>query len=87
MWLLGALIAACGTAVYVELGTVSCTINCSYRMLNLFIVAIGITAQWRREELSRIYLPAAEVLGDMRSHHVCSNNGEQNVPTSVVISV
>ncbi len=29
MWLLGALIAACGTAVYVELGTVSCTINCS----------------------------------------------------------
>ena len=86
MWLLGALIAACGTAVYVELGTVSC-IDRSNHMLHLFIVGIGITAKWRREELSRIHISAAEVLGNVRSHHVCSNNGEQKVPTSVVISV
>ena len=40
MWLLGATVAACGTAVYVELGTVSFEIPSSSSSINLTVQGI-----------------------------------------------
>jgi len=57
MWLVGALIAAAGTTVYIELGTVCLTILLVVRNLYLRIHS-GTTPQWWREELSGIYIPS-----------------------------
>ena len=46
LWLLGALVAACGTAVYIELGTVSgmqFTPSISYPN---YVHVVGYTTEW-----------------------------------------
>jgi len=75
MWLVGASIAACGTAVYVELGTVSL-----HHFPSFFVFICkqsGFTPQWRREKLFRIYLSQAQI---PRYVHFCflyAHNGTQ----------
>jgi len=64
MWLIGAIIATAGSAVYLEYGTVS-VINC----MNADIYQSGVTdatPERRREELSRIHLQASQVYGNLR---------------------
>ena len=58
MWILGALVASAGTAVFVEFGTVrNClTSHCiaSHRVL-------GTPEKWGREDLHGIYLSSTEI--------------------------
>ena len=63
MWLIGAIIATAGSAVYLEYGTVS--VDC----MNVDMYQGGVTdatPERRREELSRIRLQASQVYGNLR---------------------
>ena len=63
MWLLGATVAATGSAVYLEYGTVS-----ALSSLGALIYQNGVidtTSERRREELPRIRLQTSQVHGDV----------------------
>lgn len=64
MWLLGAIVAACGTAVYIELGTVRSSGTFSRRYYGAhseIAINIGSSKEWRREELPGLHLSTSEV--------------------------
>ena len=68
MWLLGATVAATGSAVYLEYGTVS-----ALSSLGALIYQNGVidtTSEWRREELPRIRLQISQVYGNVRLRHI-----------------
>ena len=78
MWVLGASIAACGTAVYMELGTVSYPVIFSETPANQLVRTFELTGsseEWRREELPRVHLPPPEVPRDVCVILVCSHIG------------
>ena len=57
MWLLGATVALCGTAVYMELGTVSRTgRRASGEWYVLTTECLGFAQERGREELSRVHI-------------------------------
>jgi hypothetical protein len=69
MWLLGATVAATGSAVYLEYGTVSVLIP--FESLDILNWATDTTSKRRREELSRIRLQTPQVYGDVCLCYVC----------------
>ena len=80
MWLVGALIAACGTTVYIELGTVCVFYLVESNTWNLaYIFYQGTSSEWRREELPRIHLPSSKIHGDMYFYRLRRHNGKSSV--------
>ena len=78
MWFVGALIAACGTTVYIELGTV----RFSFFGLNpifAYIFYQGTSSEWRREELPRIHIPSTQIYGDMYFYRFNTHNGKPSI--------
>jgi len=77
MWLLGAALAAAGTAVYIELGTVrDMTYSCSCATVaKSEICYLGLASERRRKELSRVYVPAPKVSDHMCICCVCLPDG------------
>ena len=63
MWLFGAVVAATGSAVYLEYGTVS--VVSPLRTLTYRNGATDSTPERRREELPRICLQTSQVYGDV----------------------
>ena len=63
MWLLGAAVAAAGSAVYLEYGTVS--VSSFFGTSTYQSGVAGATPERRRQELPRIYLQTSQVYGDM----------------------
>ena len=63
MWLLGAIVAATGSAVYLEYGTVS--VFSPPRALTYRSGITDATPERRRQNLSRIYLQTSQVHGDV----------------------
>jgi len=74
MWLLGALIAAAGTTVYIELGTVSILALIYRQTLNMN--RAGLATQWRREELPGIHISSPKVNDDLCFFRVRPHNRE-----------
>lgn len=72
MWLLGATIAAAGTAVYIELGTVR-DINCSVRCLTR--IYAGLASERRGKELSRVHIPTPNISDYLHICCVCFSDG------------
>ena len=72
MWLLGATVALCGTAVYMELGTVSGTDrrDCG-KWYVLTTEFIGFAQERGREELSRVHIQTTKASGHLHICHVC----------------
>ena len=66
MWLLGAAVAAAGSAVYLEYGTVSVLLP--VRASTYQGGTIDITPERRRQKLPRIYLQTPQVHGYV---HLC----------------
>ena len=58
MWILGALVASAGTAVFVEFGTVRKLSHCS---CILFHRVLGTPEEWRGEDLHGIYLSPTKI--------------------------
>jgi hypothetical protein len=85
MWLAGALIAACGTTVYIELGTV-----CFFFSSNLIFGPAhtsyqGTSSQWRRKELPRIHLPPSQIHGDVYFYRIYPHNGKPSVYMPILL--
>jgi hypothetical protein len=76
MWLVGALIAACGTMVYIELGTVC---FCFIALGLAYILYQGTSSEWRCEELPRIHLPSSQIHGDVYIYRLYPHNGKRSV--------
>ena len=68
MWLLGATVALCGTAVYMELGTVSGTDrrDCG-KWYVLTTEFVGFAQERGREELSREGLQTSKIARNLRA--------------------
>ena len=81
MWLVGALIAGCGTTVYIELGTVCCFVFC---LLNPIYQPClysyqGTSSEWRGEKLPRIHLPSSQIHGDVHFYRLYPHNGKPTI--------
>jgi len=72
MWLLGALIAAAGTAVYVELGTVRGLHR--YDPLHDMLNQVGHATERWREELSRVHVQTTEISYHLHFHILCCDH-------------
>lgn len=76
MWLLGVTIAAAGTAVYIELGTVR---DINYTLPRLTRIYAGLASEWRGKELSRVYIPTAQIFDYLHICCVCFSDGAYRV--------
>ena len=84
MWLIGAIIATAGSAVYLEYGTVSVMNSMSVDIYQSGIT--GATPERRREELPRVRLQTSQVYGNLCLCHVWVVDCEPSSALSLQLS-
>ena len=69
MWVIGAIVAPTGFAVYLEYGTVS-VLPAPWNVVGYPSGVTGVTSEWGRKKLSRICLQTSQVYGNLYLCHV-----------------